>query len=262
MSAEHVETAFEAMQGADLTPAAKLLLVAYALHLSPDGTPTKSWRKLEKICGIKRPTTVAAAKTLKDVGLLDVVKKSNHPGSKIEPPAGSKIEPHWLKNLTTEDEPLARVLINNQEVNNTRSNAGARACDFVTSGLTHPPRPEAPKGTPEAKALNAFCEAWPKRTFPSTNGVRQAWAECLADGITPEELMRCLAMAKMSKAWEEEGGRYIPRASTWLHERRFERDLACIRAEIKRRNYERARKKSEDEIKALVYSVYDKEEEL
>lgn len=265
MSAEHVITAFEAMQGADLTPAAKLLLVTYALHLAPDGTPTKSWRKLEKICGIQRHTTVDSAKILKDLGLLDVVQKMHHPGAKNTPQGGAEIAPPRCKNCTTEDQPLARVLINNKNINNTRSNAGARACEFVTSGNTpetrHHPAPEPETVSPEAKALNAFCAAWPKRTFPSATGVRSAWQECRAEGVTADELMRCLAMDKMSNEWAEQNGRFIPKASVWLHERRFERNLARIRAEVKRRAEEKARKASEDEIKALVYSVYDEEEE-
>jgi hypothetical protein len=218
MGAEHVAAAFEAMAGADLTPAAKLLLVAYALHLGPDGTPTKSWRKLEKICGIKRPTTVAAAKTLKDAGLLDVVKKSNHHGSKIEPLDGSKNEPHWLKNLTTESHPLARDIINNQEINNTRSNAGARACVRE-----------------ETSKLATLCRAYPKRTFPNAT-IKAAWDDCLAEGITPEEMIACLGRAKLSKAWEEEGGRYIPKLVVWLNERRFSADLVVVRSELKRQN--------------------------
>jgi hypothetical protein len=261
MGAEHVAAAFEAMAGADLTPAAKLLLVAYALHLGPDGTPTKSWRKLEKICGIKRPTTVAAAKTLKDAGLLDVVKKSNHPGSKIVPLDGSKNEPHWLKNLTTESQPLARVLINNQEINNSRSNAGARVReDFVTSGLTHPPRPEAPKATPEAKALNKLCEAWPKRTLASSPGVRAAWIDILAEGVSPDELMACLGMAKTSKQWMDEYPRYVPQLANWLQGRQFAADLGKIRAERNRLAAERQRKADEESLNALVYGIDDFEE--
>jgi tellurite resistance protein len=237
MSAEHVEAAFEAMQGADLTPAAKLLLVAYALHLSPDGTPTKSWRKLEKVCGVKRPTTVAAAKTLKDLGFLDVVKKSNHPGSKIEPLDGSKIEPHWLKNLTTEDQPLARVLINNKEINNTHT-----TCACACEGLAD------------------FCAHYPKRTFANAAAVRSAWEGCLAEGITAAELMRCLELAKMSKAWQEQDGRYIPKAHVWLHERRFDADLQRIRAERQLRDDTRRREREAEEMNALIYGGWDEEE--
>ena len=260
MSAEHVETAFEAMQGADLTPAAKLLLVAYALHLAPDGTPTKSWRKLEKICGIHHDTTVESTKALRASGILDVVGKTDHSGRENRPTekshSGRKIRPMWSEKPTT----LARVLINNQEVNNTRSNAGARACDFVTSGLTHPPRPEAPKGTPEAKALNAFCEAWPKRTFPSTNGVRTAWIDILAEGVTPDELMTCLGMAKTSKQWLDEYPRYVPQLANWLQGRQFAADLGKIRAERNRLAAERQRKADEESLNALVYDVDDFEE--
>ena len=261
MGAEHVAAAFEAMAGANLTPAAKLLLVAYALHLGPDGTLTKSWRKLEKICGIHHDTAVESTKSLRASGILDVVGKTDQCGRKNRPTEksqnGRENRPLWSEKPTT----LARVLINNQEINNSRSNAGARVReDFVTSGLTHPPRPEAPKGTPEAQALNTLCQAWPKRTLASSPGVRTAWIDILAEGVTPDELMACLGMAKTSKQWLDEYPRYVPQLTNWLQGRQFAADLGKIRAERNRLAAERQRKADEESLNALVYDVDDFEE--
>ena len=270
MSAEHVQIVLDLGDRVDLTPAARLLLLAYAHHVGPDGMCSKSFRQLGKMCGLCMQTLFTAKKTLEDEGLIlnrtlitDALKNR----------ALQKIEQNALKNRATTDAlknrancskkqtTLARVLINNQEINNSRSNAGARVReDFVTSGLTHPPRPEAPKGTPEAQALNKLCEAWPKRTLASSPGVRAAWIDILAEGVTPDELMACLGMAKTSKQWLDEYPRYVPQLANWLQGRQFAADLGKIRAERNRLAAERQRKADEESLNALVYDVDDFEE--
>ena len=216
------------MQGADLTPAAKLLLVAYALHLSPDGTPTQSWRQLGKICGIDDRTAYRERRNVEGLRqnvLTHRTKSPNGDYDKMSQPLGQNVPP------------LARVLINNKEISNTRS-TGACACE----------------------GLADFCAHYPKRTFANTATVRSAWTDCLAEGITAAELMRCLELAKMSKAWQEQDGRYIPKAHVWLHERRFDADLQRIRAERQLRDDTRRREREAEEMNALIYGGWNEDE--
>lgn len=132
---------------------------------------------------------------------------------------------------------LARVLINNKEINNTHT-----TCACACEGLAD------------------FCAHYPKRTFANAAAVRSAWDDCLAEGITAAELMRCLDLAKMSKAWQEQDGRYIPKAHVWLHERRFDADLQRIRAERQLRDDTRRREREAEEMNALIYGGWDEEE--
>jgi hypothetical protein len=233
MSAEHVEAAFEAMQGADLTPAAKLLLVAYALHLSPEGTPTKSWRGLGKICGLSMDATFRSKALIDSTGALKygALRNTEHPALKYGAPC-SEIR---STERSAERSTLARVLINNKEINNTHTTC-ACACEDKPS------------------AVAAFCRAYPKRTFLNAT-VQAAWDDCIAEGITAEEIMRCLELAKMSKAWEEQQGRFIPKAAVWLHERRFSADLKSVRAELCLKAKQRKYARVDDDIEALVNGV-------
>lgn len=117
--------------------------------------------------------------------------------------------------------------------------AGARACEDVGG-------------------LAALCRAYPKRTFANAT-VKAAYDACLADGITAEELIACLGMAKLSKAWQEEGGRFIPKLVVWLNERRFESDLGVIRQDAARKRSERQAQSDEDEMNELVYGFEEDE---
>jgi hypothetical protein len=55
--------------------------------------------------------------------------------------------------------------------------------------------------------------------------VQAAYDGCIADGITHEVLTECLRLEKLSPAWCEQDGRYIPKLVVWLNERRFEPHL-------------------------------------
>jgi hypothetical protein len=99
--------------------------------------------------------------------------------------------------------------------------AGARACeDFVTSGENEP-AVATPEPDPICVAAAHLCKVYPKRTYLNAT-IKAAYRDCINDGITPEALLECLRLEQMSKAWEEEDGRYIPKLVVWLQERRFQ----------------------------------------
>ncbi len=235
MSAEHVQRVLDLGERADLTPAARLLLLAYAHHVGPDGTCSKSFRQLGKMCGLDDRTTYRCRRAVEALGLFVLWGKMSY---KAKSPIGQKVLTHKTKspnNATT----LARDIINNQEINNTRSNAGARAC--------------------ETSKLAALCRAYPKRTFPNAT-IKAAWNDCLAEGITPEELIACFGRAKLSKAWEEEGGRYIPKLVVWLNERRFSADLVVVRAE--RKQQKALKQAQQQELQMAQWAMEDEDEPI
>ena len=106
----------------------------------------------------------------------------------------------------------------------------------------------------------ALCKAWPKRTWLNAK-IRAAYEDCIAEGVTDIELMECLKMAKMSKQWEEEDGRFIPAIDKWLHERRFAPDLKKVRATRQRKATIDQRAKDDEEINALIYGGYEDDTE-
>lgn len=75
------------------------------------------------------------------------------------------------------------------------------------------------------EALRAFRGAYPKppRDLQALN---REWALLEHEGVdgravTLEELLGALAEAKLSKQWQEDGGRFVPRPEVWLGERQF-----------------------------------------
>lgn len=115
--------------------------------------------------------------------------------------------------------PLDKIRINKSA---NALNAGACACeDFADSGTAEVETPERDTRSGAAE----LCKAYPKRTFLNAT-VQAAYDGCLAEGITHEVLTECLRLEKLSPAWCEQDGRYIPKLVVWLNERRFEPHLA------------------------------------
>lgn len=86
------------------------------------------------------------------------------------------------------------------------------------------------------EALRAFRGAYPKppRDLQALN---REWALLEHEGVdgravTLEELLGALAEAKLSKQWQEDGGRFVPRPEVWLGERQF---VPLLRSAAERR---------------------------
>lgn len=135
----------------------------------------------------------------------------------------------------------------NIETNKTRSTACARACE----GSSSVPGEGAPTGDGEASgrvrvvkaqptpsaapltlhfektevqdkaSLGLFLKEYPKRAMNRLT-VCAEWAALEAEGFAGKRLLAAMREARMSKQWSEDGGRYVPRAEIFLHDRRFE----------------------------------------
>lgn len=75
------------------------------------------------------------------------------------------------------------------------------------------------------EALRAFRGAYPKPPR-DVQALNREWALLEHEGVdghavTLEELLGALAEAKLSKQWQEDGGRFVPRPEVWLGEQQF-----------------------------------------
>lgn len=70
-------------------------------------------------------------------------------------------------------------------------------------------------------SLGLFLKEYPKRAMNRLT-VCAEWAALEAEGFTGRQLLGAMREARMSKQWSEDGGRYVPRAEIFLHDRRFE----------------------------------------
>lgn len=97
-------------------------------------------------------------------------------------------------------------------------------------------RPTSEHST-EAKdkaSLGAFIKEYPKRAM-NRFAVCAEWAAVEAEGIAGKRILAAMREAKMSKQWNEDNKRYVPRAENFLKDRIFEDFLpnADERASVK-----------------------------
>lgn len=134
--------------------------------------------------------------------------------------------------------------------------ARAGACASANDGNPNTPPPPSPPPAPDGdKALNAFCAAYPRRTWPSTRAVAFAWREVMDEGVTAAEVMRCLELAKLSKQWCEDDGRFIPTAQVWLGDRRFEALLKQVRQELSLRRNAQEEQRRKDAVASMMATI-------
>lgn len=175
------------------------------------------------------------AKTSKEVASKQVVSKEL---------ASKELANSMASRLSSTSKEVATI---NIETNKTRSNACARACE----GSSSVPGEGAPTGDGEASgrvrvvkaqpapsaapltihfektevqdkaSLGLFLKEYPKRAMNRLT-VCAEWAALEAEGFTGLQLLGAMREARMSKQWSEDGGRYVPRAEIFLHDRRFE----------------------------------------
>ncbi len=73
-------------------------------------------------------------------------------------------------------------------------------------------------------SLGAFMREYPKRSMNRLLVV-SAWAAVEAEGISGARILGAMREAALTKGWQEEGGRFVPRAENWLRDRGFEQFL-------------------------------------
>ena len=199
-------------------------------------------------------TSKELANNSKELVSKEVVKTSKQVASKEV--ASKEVASKELANSVTSKLPstskeLATI---NYKTNKTRTNA--RACEESSSvsgegaptGDGQAPAPKvapAPSAAPltirveaaevqDKESLGLFLKEYPKRAM-NRLVVCAEWAALEAEGFAGKRLLAAMREARMSKQWCEDGGRYVPRAEIFLHDRRFEDFLpaAAERASVK-----------------------------
>ena len=91
-------------------------------------------------------------------------------------------------------------------------------------GDTEKPK-KKPKETVEwmPTAFAAWYAAYPRHV--SKEAARKAWNKLRPDEALVSEMMAALAEQKRSAEWTEDGGRYVPHPSTYLHQQRWTDEL-------------------------------------
>ena len=76
---------------------------------------------------------------------------------------------------------------------------------------------------PRESAFEAFWRAYPRKT--AKGEARKAWAKLDPVGGLLDTIMAAVEAQKNSRQWLADGGRFIPHASTWLNQARWEDEV-------------------------------------
>lgn len=112
----------------------------------------------------------------------------------------------------------------------------------------------------DKESLGLFLKEYPKRAM-NRLVVCAEWAALEAEGFAGKRLLAAMREARMSKQWCEDGGRYVPRAEIFLHDRRFEDFLsaAAERASVKTHEQMLADEEAEARKRAAIDDIIAEE---
>ena len=107
-------------------------------------------------------------------------------------------------------DPIKEKFKDNNTINNTINNT----CAISDSELT--------KNT-YLESFETFWKAYPRKTAKQT--AKTSWLKIKPNEKLFSEIMKSLSIHKLTEQWTSDNGRYIPHASTWLNQRRWEDDI-------------------------------------
>lgn len=92
----------------------------------------------------------------------------------------------------------------------------------ATNTNTNTKEPPTPKGAVDNGFAN-FWNPYPRKTAKVQ--AQKAWAKLNPSPELQAQILAALAVQKQSEQWKKDGGAFIPHASTWLNQRRWEDQL-------------------------------------
>jgi hypothetical protein len=130
----------------------------------------------------------------------------------------------WDKRQFSSDSSTARVA-KHRDKKKKACNVTETPPDTDTDTDTEEENPPNPPGGNGARdvhddGFDAFWHAYPRKVAKSA--AAKAWAKLKAKPDLQDAVMAGLDRAKASRQWSKDGGAFIPHASTWLNQRRWE----------------------------------------
>lgn len=134
----------------------------------------------------------------------------------------------WDKRQFSSDSSTARVS-KHREKKKRQCNVTETPPDTDTDTDTEEENPPNPPGGNGADGVDdasrddgfaAFWQAYPRKVAKSA--AQKAWAKLKAKPELQDSVMQGLEAAKASRQWTKDNGAFIPHASTWLNQRRWE----------------------------------------
>jgi hypothetical protein len=80
-------------------------------------------------------------------------------------------------------------------------------------------------GEGSARGFEAFWEAYPRKE--NKRAAQRAWERLSPSQRLQDDIMAAIEKQKQLESWQKENGKYIPHASTWLKNTRWEDEVAA-----------------------------------
>jgi hypothetical protein len=74
--------------------------------------------------------------------------------------------------------------------------------------------------------FDAFWQAYPRKTAKPQ--AAKAFARLRPDDTLLSEMLSALTLQSQSDQWQREGGQFVPHASTWINNRRWEDQMPSL----------------------------------
>lgn len=103
--------------------------------------------------------------------------------------------------------------------------AAGGACERDAARQPKPGQPGTGQGAPD-DGFDAFWQAFPRRE--AEKAARRQWARLKPSAAVQAQIVAAVAAWSTTDRWQEEGGRYVPRASGWLSGQRWLDELPAI----------------------------------
>lgn len=91
-----------------------------------------------------------------------------------------------------------------------------------TTGDIPTRKPKNPK-TENLSGFDEFWSSYPKKVAKSE--AEKSWSKLSPDGELLARILAGLTLAKTSRDWTKDDGQFVPHASTWLNQRRWEDEV-------------------------------------
>ncbi len=196
---------FEAIQelGKNDKTAVLLAVCAYAL----DGTEPKLCGPASAVFKVIRPTLDAGRR--KAMGGMAASSRKDEGKSDGEvPPSGEK------KAASSREDAAKMGASMRKDTANKKKKEGEKEIEIENECYSPYPLEW------QEERFAAFLEAYPRKT--GRMEARDEWMRLWPDQTTVDKIMGGLTEWKRTESWKREGGRYVPSASKWLFDRRWE----------------------------------------
>jgi uncharacterized protein YdaU (DUF1376 family) len=127
-----------------------------------------------------------------------------------------------MRDKQTKAKASAQASVNARQASAQRTLNERSATNTNTNTNTNTKEPPTPKGAVDNGFAN-FWNPYPRKTAKVQ--AQKAWAKLNPSEALQKQILEALAAQCKSEQWTKDGGSFIPHASTWLNQRRWEDQL-------------------------------------